>query len=106
MKGVETLINRHKWHNHFHTIQTADNAPSKPNPGMIEAAMKETGVAPERAIMIGDTSFDMEMANNAGIKTIAVTWGYHSTEVLSAYQPDHMVEDMIALKAAISALTG
>ena len=44
---------------------------------MLKAACSETGIAPERSVMIGDTSFDMEMGKAAGFATIGVAWGYH-----------------------------
>ncbi len=78
MKGVNTLLRNYDLTSHFHTIQTSDNAPSKPH-AMITQALAETGVAPHRAVMIGDTTFDMEMAENAGIAAIGVTWGHHHT---------------------------
>lgn len=104
-KGVESLFERHHWHNHFITIQTADNAPSKPHPGMIEAAMAETGIDRQRTIMIGDTSYDMEMARAAGSHAIAVTWGHHEIDELSAHGPQHIVETMQELSNAINAMT-
>jgi phosphoglycolate phosphatase len=51
---------------------------------MLLTALAETGVAPENAVMIGDTSYDMEMARAAGIAGIGVSWGYHRAEALSA----------------------
>ncbi len=101
-KGVKSLFERNNWQRHFHTIQTSDTAPSKPHPGMIEAALGETGIDRQRAIMIGDTSFDMEMAANAGTKAIGVSWGYHEEEVLARHNPLHIVHDMQTLKAVIS----
>ncbi len=81
-RGVARLFDREGWHPHFHTIQTADDHPSKPHPSMILKAMAETGVEPEATVMIGDTSFDMAMARNAGVGAIGVGWGYHATESL------------------------
>lgn len=75
--GVDRLLKRFSLEHCFKTIQTADTSPSKPHPGMIESAMAETGTTPEHTVMIGDTSFDMEMARNAGATGLGVTWGYH-----------------------------
>jgi phosphoglycolate phosphatase len=61
----------------FATLQTADRHPSKPHPSMAEAALAETGAEAARAVMIGDTVFDMEMAGNAGMRALGVDWGYH-----------------------------
>ncbi|SFT67967.1 phosphoglycolate phosphatase [Pseudovibrio denitrificans] len=79
-RGMKHLISLHELEGVFTTMQTADVAPSKPNPGMIFQAMSETGVDLENTIMIGDTTFDMQMARNAGVKSVGVTWGYHSAE--------------------------
>ena len=67
----------------FVTQQVADDHPSKPHPATLEAALAETGVAPQDAVMIGDTRFDMEMAVAAGVPFIGVPWGYHAAESLT-----------------------
>ncbi len=77
-RGVAHMVDVHALDGRFITVQTADRAPSKPHPGMILQAMAETGAAPERTVMIGDTSFDMEMARNAGVTGLGVSWGYHA----------------------------
>lgn len=64
------------------TTQCADEHPSKPHPSMVLTAMTETGVTANRCVVIGDTRFDLEMAHAAGVKFIAVTWGYHSAALL------------------------
>jgi phosphoglycolate phosphatase len=68
----------------FVTLQTADRHPSKPHPSMIATAMADAGAAPETTIMIGDTSFDMEMACAAGVRGLGVGWGYHRPDILFA----------------------
>ena len=72
----------HDLKGYFATTQVADDHPSKPHPSMLIAAMAETGVAPDQAVMIGDTSFDLDMAQAAGIPGIGVSWGYHPAAVL------------------------
>ncbi|TMJ15368.1 MAG: HAD family hydrolase [Alphaproteobacteria bacterium] len=74
----------------FVTLQTADRHPSKPHPSMIEAALAESGAAPELSMMIGDTSFDMAMAKAAGVTAVGVTWGYHGADELLAAGADHV----------------
>lgn len=81
-RGVSHLLERHGWHEVFATIQTADDAPSKPHPGMILQAMEELGVAPEDTAMIGDSSFDMAMARAAGVLPIGVSWGFQPVAAL------------------------
>ena len=83
-RGADYIIERHGWEGLFATIQTADDAPSKPDPGMILRAMAETGAAPERTAMVGDSSFDIEMAVAAGVVPVAVSWGFQPVARLQA----------------------
>lgn len=68
----------------FASLQTADRHPSKPHPAMIEQVLFETAIAKTRTVMIGDTSFDMAMAQGAGVAALGVGWGYHDDEELFA----------------------
>ena len=81
-RGLNALLEAHGLEQMFVTRQTADHHPSKPHPSMIETAMAEAGVDRENTIMIGDTSFDMEMANAARVAGIGVSWGYHERTAL------------------------
>lgn len=81
-RGVNHLVAREGWEGLFATIQTADDAPSKPDPGMIRQALAETGVEPRDAAMVGDSTFDMEMARAAGITAIGVSYGFHGVGAL------------------------
>lgn len=83
MRGVRAILDLHDLHGRFATLQTADGNPSKPHPGMIHVALAETGVAPEKAVIIGDTTYDVEMAGAAGIAAIGVGWGYHAASALT-----------------------
>jgi phosphoglycolate phosphatase len=78
IRGVDRLLDHYGWRGHFVTLQTADTNPSKPDPGMIEAAMAESGVGdPRRVVMIGDTTYDIDMAKRARTGALGVAWGYH-----------------------------
>ena len=90
-RGVDNVVRLHGLEGHFVTIQTADTSPSKPHPHMIEQAMAEVGVGPEKTLMIGDTSFDMHMAKAAGVYALGVNWGYHPEDVLAAAGADHIL---------------
>ena len=69
--------------NMFVSIQTADDAPSKPNPAMVLQAMAEAGgIGGHDTVMVGDASYDMEMARAAGVFAIGVEWGYHDVDIL------------------------
>jgi phosphoglycolate phosphatase len=83
-RGLDHILTAHGLKHHFVTLQTADRHPSKPHPSMIEAAIAEAGADPARTVMIGDTSYDMLMAVNAGVRAVGVGWGYHPAEELVA----------------------
>lgn len=71
----------------FHATRCADECFSKPHPAMLEQLMDELGVSPERALMVGDTTHDLQMAKNAGVAGLAVSFGAHPREALEAEQP-------------------
>ncbi|SDD60963.1 phosphoglycolate phosphatase [Paracoccus isoporae] len=83
-RGLDAMLDHHGLRGHFVTLQTADQHPSKPHPDMLLSACREAGLAPGDALMIGDTEFDMEMADAAGCDAIAVSWGYHAPDALRA----------------------
>lgn len=101
-RGLDGLIEAHGLQGLFVTQQVADFHPSKPHPSMIHQAMSDTGVGPDNAVMIGDTTYDMEMATAAGIPFIAVSWGYHAPERLS--QARAVLGDFSHLDAALAAI--
>jgi len=102
-RGIDRLFEREGWARHFHTIQTADDHPSKPHPAMIHAAMAETGVGPTRTVMVGDTTFDMEMAVEAGVGALGAGWGYHQPDELLAAGAQVIVETCGGLPAEVDA---
>jgi phosphoglycolate phosphatase len=98
-RGIDRLFERESWAEHFSTIQTADEHPSKPHPAMVLAAMAETDMQPEATVMVGDTSFDMEMARAAGVGALGVAWGYHDAEELR----DAGAHDVLIVPADLAA---
>jgi phosphoglycolate phosphatase len=102
-RGIDRLFEREGWAEYFHTIQTADDHPSKPNPAMIHAAMAETGVGPAKTVMVGDTTFDMEMAAGAGVAALGAGWGYHRPDELLASGALAIVETCSGLPAEVDA---
>ncbi len=90
-RGVRRLLEEKELTHCFVTIQTADDAPSKPHPGMIERALSDTGADLAAAVMIGDTVFDIEMAVNADVHPVGVSWGYHPDEHLVQAGARHVV---------------
>ena len=82
-RGLLATLGRHGLTEVFDVLQTADDAPGKPHPGMLLNAMATLGVDPADTVMIGDTTFDMEMARAAKVAAIGVGWGYHEPDELS-----------------------
>jgi phosphoglycolate phosphatase len=83
-RGIVRIIERLGWADLFVSLQTADDAPSKPHPGMVLNAMAAAGASPRETVVVGDTTFDMEMARAAGARPFGVAWGYHPREALAA----------------------
>lgn len=102
-RGVRAILTHHDLLPYFATIKTADDAPSKPHPGMILEAMREAGAEPHDTIMIGDTTYDMEMARAAGVHAIGVNWGYHPHAMLEESGASEVVCDFMELGRRIDA---
>lgn len=81
-RGLAHCLEVHGLSQHFVTLQTADNHPSKPDPAMLEAALFEAATDRSNAVMIGDTVYDIHMARTAAVPSIGVGWGYHAAEEL------------------------
>jgi phosphoglycolate phosphatase len=72
---------------HFIATRCVDECHSKPNPQMILDLMEEVAATPERTLMVGDTSFDLQMAKNANVASLGVTYGAHPLERLLPHEP-------------------
>ena len=106
VRGVDRVLDLHNLRHLFQTIQTADSHPSKPHPSMVLTAQNETGIAANRAVVVGDTTFDMEMARSAGAKAIGVTWGYHDTGHLEPAGAQAIISDFAELAPTLEAMFG
>lgn len=100
-RGLEACLAGHGLTDLFVSLQTADRHPSKPHPAMLEAALFEAGAQVEDAVMIGDTSFDMQMAIAARVHPIGVAWGYHSADDLRTSGAASVAGDVAELKALL-----
>jgi phosphoglycolate phosphatase len=69
----------------FDGTRTADETASKPHPLMLQQLIAEFGVQPERTLMIGDTTHDLQLASNAGTHSVAVSYGAHEPDAFAAY---------------------
>ncbi|MCP1200709.1 HAD-IA family hydrolase [Notoacmeibacter sp. MSK16QG-6] len=81
-RGVASVFAAHGFGDHFVTVRTADDCPSKPHPAMVWECCSETGMEPADTLVIGDTVYDMEMAVSADARAIGVDWGYGSVDAL------------------------
>ncbi|GEO14260.1 HAD-IA family hydrolase [Microvirga aerophila] len=105
-RGVSHLLDRHGWDRVFATIQTADDAPSKPHPAMIRQAMEELDVAPHDTVMIGDSSYDMAMVRAAGAVPVGVTWGFQPEAALVEAGAGSIVHSYGELRTFLSEFLG
>lgn len=99
-RGLHACLDTHGIKHRFISLQTADRHPSKPHPAMLEEALDDAGAKPAQAVMVGDTSFDMEMAVAAGVTPIGVAWGYHEPRELlqtGAVAVAHTMDELEAL---------
>ena len=83
-------------------VRTADDCPSKPHPAMVLECCAESGFAPSRAYVIGDSVFDMRMANAAGARAIGVSWGYNTPHQLLEAGAEVIAEDAAHLLRILS----
>ena len=95
-----------RWNDFFRTIQAADTAPSKPHPAMLLQALTATGVEAKDAIFIGDTTFDIQMAEAAQLRSIGVGWGHHDAERLMKAGAHDVAKTVDELRTTIRAALG
>ncbi|XWN33182.1 MAG: HAD-IA family hydrolase [Devosia sp.] len=103
-RGLDRVLRVHDIGHHFIVTVTADEAASKPSPDMVFKAMGAAGGTPERTVVVGDTTFDVEMAKAAGTHAIGVSWGYHPTDALLDAGATHVATTMDALRDLVDAL--
>lgn len=100
-QGLNRVLDRLNWQEVFHSTRCADETASKPDPLMLKQLMSELNVTRERTIMVGDTEFDLGMAVNANIRSVGVSYGAHSVEQLTKYQPVSIIDRMSELPALL-----
>ncbi|MFT3664792.1 HAD-IA family hydrolase [Piscinibacter sp.] len=84
-RGLDEALRTVELHGVFDATRTADETASKPNPRMLLELMREFGVAPERTLMIGDTTHDLQLAANAGAAAVGVSYGAHAHEAFEDF---------------------
>jgi len=92
--GLDRSLKHHQIGHLFHETRTADESFSKPHPGMLLELSDATQVSTRRMLMIGDTTHDLDMAANAGVDAIAVTYGAHPPDTLKASPSLAHVDDV------------
>ena len=86
-RGLDRVLRDTGMAHLFVATRCADEAFSKPHPRMLEDILDQTGLAARQALMVGDTTYDMQMARHAGMDGLAVTYGVHDRELLVEHGP-------------------
>ena len=92
-RGLDRELSLRDMGRYFHATRCADETFSKPHPRMVEEILAVSCESPDQAVMVADTVFDMDMADSAGIRKVAVSYGAHPQHRLQACRPDLLVED-------------
>ena len=95
--GLDRSLKHHQIGHLFHETRTADESFSKPHPGMLLELSDATQVPTRRILMIGDTTHDLDMASNAGVDAVAVTYGAHPVDTLKTSKSLAHVNDVTEL---------
>ncbi len=98
-RGLNLALEHTQLRNYFHATRTVDECFSKPHPQMLDELMDDLVVMPERTLMIGDTSYDLQMAKNAGVHAVGVSYGAQSADVWQELSPVQQFDSFGALSA-------
>jgi len=97
-RGLDRSLKETNTDQLFHTTRCADECFSKPHPQMLQEIMETLDVKPENTIMIGDSEYDLQMADGAGAASIAVSYGVHDKNRLLQYKPLACLDNLYELK--------
>lgn len=97
-RGLDHVLQQTGLADLFHATRTVDEAFSKPHPQMLLDILDELGVSPRDAVMIGDTTYDLEMARNAGTAAVGVCTGSHCREELERLGPVACLDGVVGLR--------
>lgn len=92
-KGLDRVLNNLELQDFFHSSRCADETRSKPHPQMLNELLEEFDLPVHQAVMIGDTSFDLAMAEAINMPRLAVSYGAHPVERLVAHTPNLLADD-------------
>jgi len=93
-RGLDDVLHSVDLRGVFDGSRTADQTAGKPHPLMLQELMAEFDVLPERLLMVGDTTHDLQMAVNAGCASVGVSYGAHEPEVFHALNPLHVAHSV------------
>jgi phosphoglycolate phosphatase len=97
-RGLDRALEHSQLGKWFHITRCADETRSKPDPSMLVEILNHLQLEPSDAVMIGDTSYDLEMAANIGMPAIGVPWGAHHKDILARHQPIAIVSSVAELR--------
>jgi phosphoglycolate phosphatase len=97
-RGLDEALQAVELRGVFDGSRTADETAGKPHPMMLQELMAEFGVPPDRVLMIGDTTHDLQMAVNAGCASVGVSYGAHEPEAFTSLQPRHVAHSVDELQ--------
>lgn len=86
-QGLDKVLAETGFEDLFVATRCADETFSKPHPQMLEEIKTDLDVSAEKLLMIGDTEFDLQMAVNAGVPSVGVSYGVHEPEELQKHAP-------------------
>ncbi|MGS2720055.1 HAD family hydrolase [Paraglaciecola aestuariivivens] len=95
--GLEANMQNTQTKEFFAVTKTADDAASKPSPDMLMQILQELNLSAAEVLMVGDTTYDMAMAETLGVDRIAVSFGVHSIEQLKQHQPIAVIDQLVQL---------
>lgn len=104
-RGLDRVFQDIDCHHLFDATRCADETESKPHPKMLDELMQELNVSAEQTLMVGDTEFDMVMANNAGVDAVGVSYGVHERQRLLDNQALTCVDSIEQLQQWFHQLT-
>ena len=99
--GLDRVLHATGLQDFFHSSRCADETRSKPHPMMLQELLALHNVSPEQAVMVGDTEFDMEMAVNAGVPRIGVSYGAHEAKRLNVFNLSACLDNFLDIKIHI-----
>jgi len=102
-RGVDHFFDTHHFRDVFDCAFCADDGPGKPHPHMLQLNLRAVSVNGTQAVMIGDTSFDMIMAREAGCAAQGVSWGFHTVDEIQDGGAHHVADDFAGLRMRLSA---